>query len=192
MKKWALITAGLSAVLFNFHETHAQSAASSNITLNGTVNQYCALPPPSSSTGAGTMNVSGGSDAIINFQAQDFTDSGTGLHHSVTQSITYPQAMCNYSAFLSLKSTNSGMKPNATAPANFSGVVNYTATASWGAGGTPATLTTGASQTKTSTPFPPTIGNLVVNIVTANTTAPLIGNGTPYTDTLVLQIGPAL
>jgi hypothetical protein len=99
--------------------------------------------------------------------------------------------MCNYSAFLSLKSTNSGMKPNATAPANFSGVVNYTATASWGGSGTPATLTTGAAQTKTSTAFPPTIGNLVVNIVTANSTAPLIANGTPYTDTLVLQIGPA-
>ncbi len=192
MNKWALITAGLSAFLLSFHGAHAQNAASSNITLNGTVNQFCSLPAPSGSSGTGTMLVVAGSDAIINFQAQDFADPATGVHHSITQTITYPQAMCNFSAFLSLKSTNSGMKPSATAPANFSGVVNYTATASWGAGGTPATLTTGASQTKTSMAFPPTVGNLVLNIVTANSTAPLIANGSPYTDTLVLQIGPAL
>ncbi len=192
MKKWALIGLGLSAFLLVSHEAGAQNAASSNITLNGTVNQFCALPAPSASNGPGTMLTTSGSDIILSFGASDFADPTTGYHRSLTQTITYPQAMCNFSAFLSLKSTNSGMKPSATAPANFTGVVNYTATASWGAGGTPATLTTGASQNKTSMAFPPTIGNLVLNITTANSTAPLIANGNPYADMLVVQIGPAL
>jgi hypothetical protein len=100
--------------------------------------------------------------------------------------------MCNYSAFVSLQSTNSGMKPSATVPAGFSGVVNYTATATWGSASATATLTTGGSQSKTSTAFPPTVGDLVVRISTQSTASPLIADGTPYADTLVLQIGPAL
>jgi hypothetical protein len=40
--------------------------------------------------------------------------------------------------------------------------------------------------------FPPTAADLVVHIVTANSASPLIADGTPYTDTLVVQIGPAL
>jgi hypothetical protein len=184
LKFMAIISCALSLIA----PAHALDTVTSNITLNGTVDKFCFMQAPIiSGDGSGTPGAN--ADAIasfINFVELD----GTHLPH--TLNITFPNAMCNYSASLGLKSTNGGMKPHALAPASFAGIVYYTATATWGTAITKMTTSLSSTGDNNAVLVPPTSADLTLKIVTAATGKPLIADGTPYSDTLIIQLGQPL
>ena len=195
MKKSAFLFVSVVAICSSTAAlAQAASSATSNIYLKGAVPQACYLTTPNAA-GDGSPIVSG-NDTTMNFD--NFVNSNGG-HSAHSLQVTYPGAACNYAAHLSLKSMNGGMKPSGTAPSGFAPVINYQATAVWGSGaGAPTTkLVTGSQTNQTSgdnngVTLPIIVGDLVVTVTTTPTALPLIATGSPYQDTLAVQIGASL
>lgn len=186
MKNWALFAA--SGALFMATQALAGDTATSNITLSGTVAKFCSMSSPTLS-GEGMLLPGASLDGTVAFQNFVETD-GTHQPHMLT--ITYPGAMCNYSASLGLKSAKSGLRPQAIAPSGFAGIVHYTATATWGTATTKLTTSSQSLGDNNALSLPPLMADLVVQITTAPSVLPLIADGTPYTDTLTIQLGQKL
>jgi hypothetical protein len=164
--------------------------ATSNITLQGNINPTCMMNIPKYVSGPGQFSATGTNyDAIITFDASQFVDS-SGKSAVVTESFKFPSSMCNFSAFLALRSTNKGMTSSTVASPGFTNTVNYTATATIGT--FTATLDTSGTASKVNTAITPFFGDVTVTVATQASALPLVGDTTPYSDVLVVQLGQAL
>jgi hypothetical protein len=191
MKKWALVAATCCGFFAYSNQTMSQVlSGTSNITLQGNVSQFCALPVPSYSTGAANFIAGPNSDAQFVFDASDFIDSSTGKSKPQKLILKYTAAMCNFPAYLALKSTNIGMTAGTASATGFSNFVHYTATANWGTA--VATIDTSKDTTPVSVAAQPFMGDVTLTIQTQATPTPVVATQSPYSDVLILQIGSKL
>jgi hypothetical protein len=96
MRCFSSIAGACLGLLLATHGASAQTtqaSGQSNITLNGMVNQFCVLPPPTSTGGAGSFTPNTGNDATITLVASEFVNAATGMHRSLSMTLTYPQAV---------------------------------------------------------------------------------------------------
>lgn len=170
----------------------AEKVSTGSIRLVGTVADTCSLGSATGTPGDGIIEdgANGGVDKIVtitNFSGDD------GRHLAKEFMITYANATCNYATRMKMVSTNGGMKPNGTVTAipNFTSVVHYTATATWGSGQTLSLNTSNGTGDPQGIATPATAAPLTVYIQTKPTTQPLLSQGNPYVDVITLQIGHA-
>jgi hypothetical protein len=173
--------AALSAACIN---ANAATDAGNTTTLGGTVAKLCVMPS------ATPQNINIVTAGAIN--PADSTVEAASLLN-----VNYPNTMCNYKAWLGVKTKNGGLtKGNVLAntlpspPAGFLNRVDYTAVANWtGTFITPALVTNGTPAAKTEIQDSDTSQNatLTVTINTANGSTP-VEEGI-YGDVLTVGIG---
>lgn len=191
MKKWAILAAACCGFFAYSNQGMTQVVSgTSNITLQGNVSQFCALPVPTYSNGVANFVAGPNSDAQLVFGGDDFLDSSTGKSKAQTLVLKYASAMCNFPAFLALKSTNIGMTAGSASATGFSNFVHYTASANWGTA--TATLDTSKGATPVAVATQPFVGDVTLTIRTLQTPNPVVATQNPYSDVLILQIGSAL
>jgi opacity protein-like surface antigen len=169
----------------------APQSGTASIQLMGKVPAVCTLINPTLSGDAMEQGASGNfaSRALITGFA-----GSEGLHSGSEFRITFEKGTCNFMAYLSLSSSNVGMRPGSTTPVpGFAAQVHYTATAVWGSGGPTVTLNT-ASQAKANNGVrvSPRSEPVTIDVRTAPSTLPLLNTTSPYQDTLTVQVGEAL
>ncbi|MBC7869813.1 MAG: hypothetical protein H7Y09_03160 [Chitinophagaceae bacterium] len=165
------------------------SSGSSRITIRGTAEQVCVMPPPRS-TGASNAAFDGDVATI-----SDLIDDGTATVNPFSLQITYTNVMCNYNASVSLTSTRGGLQQidGEQNVVSSSGAllneIDYTAQLTWGGMALPVLDTTSLSGTGRveSLAGGANAADLVLTITAAKGDTPvLLGN---YEDTLIINIG---
>jgi hypothetical protein len=164
------------------------TSASQTFTINGTAAAVCLLGTPNSS---GSNNATYAANTITLTQ---FIDPSTALVNAASMTLNISNAMCNYSAWLSIGSQNGGLKPSSAATVvsgsgGFLTLVPYTVTANWGAvqvmldtssGNNTARVQAGGANS----------GSLSLVFATQKSSLPVVqGN---YSDTVTVKIGASL
>lgn len=186
MNKIVTSAAALALFSLSYGSAQAGSSAGNDVTLNATVLNTCTLP------GAAPQTLDIGARAI---DAADATVNSASILE-----VTYEGAMCNYRAYIGVKTKNGGLTPGNvlanTLPspaANFINRIDYLANATWG------TLTTddlstsgtpGAKQEKQATSAQ--IGDVTLRIWTVDGATPVEANSAAYTDVVTVQVGGQL
>jgi hypothetical protein len=167
-------------------QAHAADTGTSDFTIQGTADPVCQLPAPA---GNGTNVAVEGSSITVG----SLINENDATVQPFTATLTFPQAMCNYSAWVSIKSENEGLQfdgEQGTAVAEsgaFLTHVDYTVNANWGSVALPQLNTATGANEVAQQANGPNQADLVVIIAAPGSTMPLPEG--QYTDTLKIQIG---
>jgi hypothetical protein len=184
----SLVVAFLTVVSASAQADGDTSSASQTFTISGVAAPVCLL---------GTPNPSGSSNATYTANTitlVQFIDPSTALVNESSMTLNITNAMCNYSAWLSVGSQNGGLKPS-NAPTVLSGssgfltLVPYTVEANWGS--VHVSLDTSAGiKTATVQAGGANSGGLSLVFATHKSSLPVVqGN---YSDTVTVKIGASM
>jgi hypothetical protein len=166
----------------------ASSSASTSFQIKGVAPQVCQLPGQAAPSGA-ALNATYSSNMVT---IESLIDNSTAFVKSSSLTLKFDKAMCNYEAYLSLSSQNSGMTSTDAKQATageFLSKVDYTVTADWGSI-RDLILDTSQQRTAQLQTSGANSGTLTLTFATKDGSVPLV-NGT-YTDTIAVQIGAKL
>ena len=181
------ILAACLVSLASIGQAHAADTGTSQFTIQGTAQQVCELSTPAAQT-QDNVSVEGTSITVTNLINQN---DATIL--PFTAVIKFAQVMCNYSAYVTIKSMDGGLQPDIEHDAvegsdAFLTHVDYTVDATWGSVALPQLNTANAEQnTVEGLASGPNQADLIVTISTPGSTQPL--PEATYLDTLKIQIG---
>ncbi|ADP72378.1 hypothetical protein Rvan_3182 [Rhodomicrobium vannielii ATCC 17100] len=188
---YSVVSTLLLAAGFCVPQATAQSASSSASTsfqIKGVAPQVCQLPGQAAPSGAAS-NATYSSNMVT---IESLIDNTTAFVKSSSLTLKFDKAMCNYEAYLSLSSQNSGMTSTDARQATageFLSKVDYTVTANWGSI-RELILDTSQQRTAQLQTAGANSGTLTLTFATKDGDIPLV-NGT-YTDTIAVQIGAKL
>jgi hypothetical protein len=165
----------------------ADETATAEFTIEGTAVPVCKMPPPVASQETNAA-FSGTAITVTNLVNQ--ADATVQNWKTI---LTFPQVMCNYSAYISVKSTKGGLYPLeepdvvVNGSNNFLRRVDYTVIGTWGSIEIPQLNTSGEPIVVNQISGGPNQADLVLEISTPNSNDPLVT--ATYQDTLVVQVG---
>jgi hypothetical protein len=167
----------------------AADSASGELQLRGTAPRVCQMPDPTA------VNSGNASVQSMTITVNDLVNQQDSTIQAWQASLNYAGVMCNYSATLSLRSLNGGMKIVGPAVQPVGGTfltqVNYTATAKWG-NLSDLILNTAANGTDPVSlqSTGPNKADLLINLNTPASTVPLVEG--QFQDTLIIKVGPSV
>lgn len=168
----------------------ADGSASSRVTLKGTAEEVCVMPPPRA-TGSANASFDGETATI-----SDLIDDATATVNPFSLQITYSGVMCNYNATVSLTSMRGGLQQIdgernvAASSGTMLTEIDYVASISWGSVQTPAleTAAHSGSARVDAVAGGANLADLILTVAAAKGETPVL-LGT-YEDTLIINIGP--
>jgi len=178
-----------AAMLCTAPVAQAADNASGELQIRGTAPRVCRMPDPTA------VNSGNASVQNMTITVNDLVNPQDSTIQAWQASLNYPGVMCNYSATLSLRSLNGGMKNVGPAVQPVGGTfvtqVNYTATAKWG-NLADLILDTGANGTDPVSlqSSGPNRADLLITLQTPASTTPLVEG--QYQDTLIIKVGPSV
>lgn len=167
----------------------AADSASGELQIRGTAPRVCQMPDPTA------VNSGNASVQSMTITVNDLVNQQDSTIQAWQASLNYAGVMCNYSATISLRSLNGGMKIVGPAVQPVGGTfltqVNYTATAKWGnlADLTLDTAAKGTDPVSLQSPGP-NKADLLINLQAPASATPLVEG--QFQDTLIIKVGPSV
>jgi hypothetical protein len=161
-------------------------SSDSQIEISGTVGRVCVLPTPIQTAGSNARFNNG--QLVID----ELIDENTATVRASSVQITFPKAMCNYNASITIGSQNVGLTLQAEQQAlsdNFIRKVPYKLNGKWGSVDIPV-LDTASEGMVSRTAGGANLGDLTITVTTENGTQPALHG--EYRDIIVLKLGSAM
>lgn len=163
----------------------ALESAGSNLTVGGEAKQVCRLPAPT----VGQTSNAGFASSTINITKLLDDTNATVKASSIT--LTYPSALCNYNAIISLATANGGLVTQSPGAPGFLNKVDYVIQGTWGGVTLPMLDTTGKTPNSyvSADAGGAAVGDLVLNITMPDGTMPVVAG--QFSDIITVKIGAA-